>query len=403
MKAVYALTAVALALALLSCYAAFGMYLQLTRLNARISEFSEKMSALEKKIEGLSSSLRSLAENVEASTTKVITIQQNLTAPERVYEAVRDSVVMIRVTVVIETLLGPAYTSAEGSGFIYDGEGHIVTNYHVVEDARKIEVYFLDKTILEGSLVGADPYSDLAVVKVEPSGRVLKPLKLGNSSELRVGQPVIAVGSPFGLSGSLTTGVISQLGRVLRAPGGRLVPNVIQFDAAVNPGNSGGPLLDYSGKVIGVTTAIASRTGEFSGIGFAIPSNLVAKVVEALITVGEYKHPWLGVVGVDVNPEIAEAIGLPKAYGFLITEVAKGSPADEAGVRGGSKTMKLSDGRVIKVGGDVILAVNGVKIIGLADLLAYLEEYTKPGDRVTLTLFREGKLLDVNLELGGFP
>lgn len=398
------MAAVALALALLSSYGALGLYLQLSQVGAGIEGLSDKVAALEEKVDALTSSVKKLSQKEAVVTvTKVVRVGQNLTAPEKVYEMVKDSVVMIRVTVLVETIFGPSYTSKEGSGFVYDEEGHVVTNYHVVEGARKIEVYFLDKSIYEGRLVGADPYSDIAVVKVEAGDRVLKPLRLGNSSQLKVGQPVIAVGSPFGLSGSLTTGVISQLGRVIRAPGGRLVPNVIQFDAAVNPGNSGGPLLDYSGNVIGVTTAIASTTGAFTGIGFAIPSNLVAKVVDALITVGEYKHPWLGVVGVDVTPEIAEVIGLPQAYGFLITDVAKGSPADRAGIRGGSQSLRLSDGSVIKVGGDVIIGVNGVKVISLADLLAYLEEYTRPGDKVTLTLFREGEVVEVEVKLGGFP
>jgi len=402
MRTLYVLVAVALAVALLSGFGAYTVYLELAQLNSRIEVLSDKLTGLEEKFGNLADSLKELAEKTSTAVT-VTKTSQNLTAPELVYEMVKDSVVMVRVTVLVETLFGPSYTSAEGSGFIYDEDGHIITNYHVVEGARKIEVYFLDKTIVEGRLVGTDPYSDLAVIEINPSGRILKPLHLGNSSELKVGQPVIAVGSPFGLSGSLTTGVISQLGRVLRAPGGRLIPNVIQFDAAVNPGNSGGPLLDYSGRVIGVTTAIASTTGAFSGIGFAIPSNIVSKVVKAIITVGEYKHPWLGIAGVDVNPEIAEAVGLPKAYGFLVTNVAENGPAAKAGIRGGTKTVKLSDGRVIKIGGDVILGVNGVRIIGLADLLAYLEEYTNPGDIITLTVFRDGEVVDVKAQLGALP
>lgn len=392
--------ALALAVALLSLYGVLALYTQLESLNSRIFKIDERLRAVNENLLNLSETLKGISR--EENATCVI-VHENLTAPELVYEAVKDSVVMIRVTVLVQGLFGPAYTSSEGSGFIYDELGHIVTNYHVVEGARKIEVYFLDKTILEARLVGVDPYSDLAVIRVKPGKKVLRPLILGNSSELRVGQPVIAVGSPFGLRGTLTTGVISQLGRVLRAPGGRLIPNVIQFDAAVNPGNSGGPLLDYSGRVIGVTTAIASQTGGFVGIGFAIPSNIVSRVVKSLITTGEYKHPWLGIAGVNVNPEIAEAMGMPQAYGFLITEVARGSPADLAGLRAGNETMRLSDGTVVRIGGDVIQGVDDVKVIGIEELLAYLEENIRPGDEITLTVFRNGKQVKIPLKVGAIP
>ena len=395
----YGLAALALILSILSGLGFIALHSQLSSAYNEIQILSQKLDSLNEKILMLDEELRSLTLNQNPGQTYNV----NLTAPERIYDSVKDSVVMIRVIAVVQGFFGPAYASKEGSGFVYDNLGHIVTNYHVIEDAKKIEVYFLDKTILEASLVGSDPYSDLAVIEVKPGKKELKPLVLGDSSELRVGQPVVAVGSPFGLSGSLTQGVISQLGRVLRTPGGRLVPNVIQFDAAVNPGNSGGPLLDYSGRVIGVTTAIASQTGQFSGIGFAIPSNIVRKVVKSLILRGEYKHPWLGILGVNVTPEIAEAMNLPQAYGFLITKVAEGSPADKAGLRAGNQTFRLSDGTVITIGGDVIQGVDGVKVIGIEELLAYLEENVKPGDEITLTIYRAGKKMDISLVVGAFP
>jgi len=234
----------------------------------------------------------------------------------------------------------------------------------------------------------------------------LKPLILGNSSSLRVGQPVIAIGNPYGFAASLTSGVISQLKRCIPSPEGRLIPNVIQFDAAVNPGSSGGPLLDYSGRIIGVTTAIYSETGEFAGIGFAIPSNTVAKVVRSIIETGRYQHPWIGIAGVDVNMEIARIMGLPEARGFLITEVAEGSPAEKAGLRAGTKRVSIRvDGRVreVKVGGDVILAVDEVEIFGIADLLAYLEEHKRPGDAITLSVYRNSEVVKVNITLGAIP
>ncbi len=400
MRTAIVLASAALAVALISSLGVFILVSQLRVLESEIRLLSERVGDLE-------GSLNNLPERTETTVTKTVTElvpRGNLTAPELVYQKVKDSVVMLRITAVVETFLGPSIISKEGSGFIYDQKGHIVTNFHVVEGAERIEVYFLDKSVAEARLVGSDPYSDLAVVRlVDVGGRGLKPLELADSSGLRVGQPVIAVGSPFGLSGTLTTGVISQLGRVLRTPSGRLIPNVIQFDAAVNPGNSGGPLLDYSGRVIGVTTAIASKVGEFSGIGFAIPSNIVRKVVDAIIREGVYRHPWLGIIGIDVNPEIAKVIGIPQAYGFLVTDVAPGGPADKAGIRGGNVTYRLSDGTVIKIGGDVIVGVEDVKVIGISDLLAYLEEYTRPGDAVRLRIFRNGVFMEVEVELGSIP
>ncbi len=399
MRITIALASAALAIALIS---GLGLFI----LTEQVRLFGSEVRLLAQRIEGLEDSIQKLSEKTSVTVTKTVTevvLQGNLTAPELVYQRVKDSVVMLRITAVVDTLLGPSIVSKEGSGFIYDKEGHIVTNFHVVEGAERIEVYFLDKSVAEAELVGSDPYSDLAVLKISVDDRELKPLELADSSGLRVGQPVIAVGSPFGLSGTLTTGVISQLGRVLRTPGGRLIPNVIQFDAAVNPGNSGGPLLDYSGRVIGVTTAIASRVGEFSGIGFAIPSNIVRKVVDTIIREGVYRHPWLGIIGVDVNPEIAQVIGMPQAYGFLITDVAPGGPAEKAGIRGGNRTYRLSDGTVIKIGGDVIVEVEGFKVIGIADLLAYLEEHTQPGDTVRLKIFRNGVFMEVEVQLGSIP
>ncbi|MEM1976984.1 MAG: PDZ domain-containing protein, partial [Nitrososphaerota archaeon] len=219
--------------------------------------------------------------------------------------------------------------------------------------------------------------------------------------------------NPYGFEATLTTGVVSQLGRCVVSPGMRFIPNVIQFDAAVNPGSSGGPLLDYSGKVIGITTAIYAQTGEFSGIGFAIPSNIVAKVAESLIKSGKYQHPWMGIDGVDVNMEVARLMNLPEARGFLITGVASNSPAERAGLRAGASAATISEGSIcgftvysnerIYVGGDVILAVDGLKIFGIADLLAYLEEHKKPGDQITLTIYRDGQLLNLSLTLGAFP
>lgn len=416
MKGLYVLAAVTLSLSLLSLISVMVVY----QLAIHQSDMSQQISNLEMKITGLKedlsralTELRALRASMSQQSQQIVLVQQNLTSPELVYEKVKDSVVMIKARVIVETIFGQRYASSQGSGFVYDVAGYIVTNYHVVEGAVEVEVFFPDKSVYEAVIVGSDPYADIAVLKVDPGDKVLYPLEFANSSLLRVGQPVIAIGNPYGFEATLTTGVVSQLGRCILSPGIRFVPNVIQFDAAVNPGSSGGPLLDYSGKVIGVTTAIYAQKGEFSGIGFAIPSNIVVKIVESLIKTGKYQHPWMGIDGIDVNMEIARLMNLPEARGFLITGVANNSPAERAGLRAGRSTVTISEGSVcgftvysnqrIYIGGDVILAVDGSKIFGLADLLAYLEEHKKPGDQVTLTVYRDGELVNFSLTLGAFP
>ncbi|MCX8187194.1 MAG: trypsin-like peptidase domain-containing protein [Nitrososphaeria archaeon] len=404
MRVVYVLMALSLSISILTCIGLVLVYQRVLDLTTRINQFEEStrqsLASLRVSVENRILDLNRRISEMNLTGVQAMIIKENLTAPEFVYEKVKDSVVLIKATVIVETFFGRTYSSSEGSGFVYDSLGHIVTNYHVIEGAVDVEIFFPDKSIYDAEVIGQDPYADLAVLKINPGNKTLRPLVFGNSSNLRVGQPVIAVGNPFGLAASLTTGVISQLNRVLTAPGGRLIPRVIQFDAAINPGSSGGPLLDYSGNVIGVTTAIASATGEFAGIGFAIPSSIAARVVRSLIEVGKYEHPWMGIAGVDVNMEIARLMNLPKAYGFLITDVTSGSPADKAGLRGGTRLATLSDGSRLKIGGDVILGVDGMEIFGLGDLLAYLEEYKRPGDEITLTIYREGGKMDVKLVLG---
>lgn len=315
-----------------------------------------------------------------------------------IYKLIEPSVV--EITVKSWTSLG-LVSYGKGSGFVYDSTGHIITNHHVIAGADVIEVTFLDGTTLRATLVGSDPYSDLAIVKVEPH-KTLTPVVLGDSSKLYVGETVLAIGNPFGLSGSMTKGIVSQLKRTLPAPGNYLIVGVIQVDAAINPGNSGGPLINLKGEVVGVNTAIASRTGEFAGIGFAIPSNLVRKVVPAIISQGHYSHPWLGISGLDVTPSIAEAMNLPNATGFLITEVLGGSPAAEAGLRGGTETT-IIDGVRIPIGGDVIIGADQIKVRKLLDLLIYLEYQKNVGDPVKLRIIREGREGEITVILGERP
>ena len=319
---------------------------------------------------------------------------------------------------------GISLGSRLGSGFVYDRNGHIVTNYHVIAGGTsegKVQITFLDGSTYNARLIGGDPFSDLAVLQLDgeniPSYKLV-PLPIGDSTTLRVGERVVAIGNPFGLSGSMTEGIVSGLGRMLPsaeqeeelemipsnlAPSaGFLIPDIIQTDAPINPGNSGGPLLNIRGEVIGINTAIFSTTGASAGIGFAIPSNTIKNVIPSLITKGDYQHPYLGIVGVDITPEIAEALGLTEARGFLVTDVSSGSPAQKAGIQGGSSLANVN-GREIAMGGDVILKVDEHTVRKLDDVLTYLEREKKVGEAVQLTILRNGGTENINLTLGPRP
>jgi len=318
---------------------------------------------------------------------------------QKVYALTEKSVVQILNK---QTGLDGLEPTASGSGFIYDKKGNIITNYHVIEEAETIEVTFLDGETVKAVLIGADPYSDLAVLKVETSQEKLKQVTLGNSSELLVGDTIYAVGAPFGLSWSLTKGVVSQIGRTLPTSGGYSVVGVIQVDAAINPGNSGGPLLNSLAEVVGVNTAIQSETGMFSGVGFAISSVLIQKVVPSLIEKGRYDHSWVGIAGSDVTPSIAEKMDLTESRGFLVISVVEDSPAERAGIRSGNKT-EVVDGRNMTLGGDVITHIDNKTVRKLEDLLAYLEYQTEPGDKIILRAIRDGQILDIEVTLGVRP
>ncbi|MEF8880449.1 MAG: trypsin-like peptidase domain-containing protein, partial [Candidatus Nanohaloarchaea archaeon] len=245
---------------------------------------------------------------------------------------------------------------SRASGFVYSKNGHIVTNQHAVEGSSKIEVSFTDGVTKRAEVIGQDPYTDLAVLKVDKSG--LQPLNFSDSTKVRVGQTAIAIGNPFGLDSSMTQGIISQTGRSIRVEGGFSIRNVIQTDAAINPGNSGGPLLNREGKVVGVNTAIETQSGGFQGVGFAIPANTVKRVVPKLISEGEYEHPWIGVRGRDVTPGIAEEMNLQNSSGFLVLEVVNKSPAAQANLKPSTRTVEI-EGNQMLVGGDVIVGMNG--------------------------------------------
>jgi S1-C subfamily serine protease len=307
-----------------------------------------------------------------------------------IYNQLIDSVVLV------QTDLGL------GSGFVYDMKGHIVTNHHVIAGSNTIQVTFLDGNITSATVVGMDIYSDLAIIKVNPEVTTLTPVVLGSSSELTVGAPVAAMGNPFGLSDTLTVGIVSSLERTMEATGGYVIIDIIQIDAAVNPGNSGGPLVNLKGQVVGVNTAIESSTGSFLGIGFAIPSDTVKREIDELIANGDYKHPWLGITAWEVNIAIAEAIGLDKPQGILIAEVTSGSPAELSGLRGGDET-RVVDGREITLGGDVITEVAGLPVRTTADIIVYMERNVSPGDTAELGIIRDGKELSLTVTVGERP
>ncbi|MBM2852752.1 MAG: trypsin [Candidatus Nitrosotenuis sp.] len=285
-----------------------------------------------------------------------------------------------------------------GSGFVYDKLGHIITNNHVVDGAKAVDVRFVDGNIYSANVIGTDPFNDIAVLQIidDYSDEQLNPLTLADSSLLDVGQQVIAIGNPFGLSDTMTTGIISQMGRLLPNQGsGYSIPNVIQTDAAINPGNSGGPLLSMNGQVIGINTAIQSTTGEFSGIGFAVPSNTIKRILPSLIEKGAYAHPWLGVSGTSLVPDIAQKMGLAKNYkGVFVTTIVKDGPAAKAGIQEASYNINQE----IK-GGDVITALDGYVVRDIDDLILYLSENKSVGDKVILQINRNGIIIELTATL----
>ncbi len=295
-----------------------------------------------------------------------------------------------------------ATTNGVGSGFVFDKNGHIITNAHVVENSDKIVVTFLDGRSYNAEMIGIDPSTDISVIRVDADSSLLKPLLIGDSSNLKVGMQVAAIGNPFGLSGSMTSGIVSALGRLLPQESGFSIPDVIQTDAAINPGNSGGPLLNSRGEVVGINTAIQSATGEFTGVGFAIPSNTIAKIVPKLISDGTYHHPWVGIAGRDINPDLAKVLHLTDARGFLIVNVVEGSPADKAGLKGSSETKEI-DGIEYLIGGDVVLSVDGNVVRKIDDILIHLQRYKSVGDEMVLEILRDGRVTNIVVKLDERP
>jgi 2-alkenal reductase len=290
----------------------------------------------------------------------------------------------------------------QGSGFVYDAQGHIITNNHVVEGADTLQVSFSDGSVQTATLVGRDPYADLAVIKVPTLPADARPLPLAHSDDLRVGQIVVALGSPFGLPGSMTSGIISGLGRALPLGDAPFrLPDVIQTDAAINPGNSGGPLLDLNGRVIGVNTAIESPSGAFAGVGFAVSADQVARVAPVLIREGRYRYPWMGAELLTLTPPLARELGLEADHGVLVGSVTAGGPAEQAGLRGGGAAQEVR-GQVVRVGGDVITAVDGAPVRSSDEVIrAVLARQV--GERLELTIVRDGREQRITVTLGERP
>jgi len=340
--------------------------------------------------------------------TPVVEVSRALTVVETaddslvgLYERVNPSVVNITVYTSQNGQVAPL---GQGSGFVYDNAGHIITNAHVAQDANQIDVAFSDGSISAATVVGLDLNSDLAVLTVEKLPEGVGPLPLGDMSELAVGQSVVAVGNPFGLDGTLTRGIISALGRNIPALNQFLIPQSIQTDAAINPGNSGGPLLNMKGEVIGVNAQIETGgiSNSNSGVGFAIPVNIIQRVVPDLVEKGKTEWSWMGVVGGDLTPTLVSAMSLPVERGAYISQIAPGGPSESIGLKGSSGEESV-DGRAVEVGGDVIIAVNDQKVASFDDLLVYIALNTRPGDKVTLTIVRDGQTKEVGLTLAGRP
>jgi len=327
----------------------------------------------------------------------------------QLYQRVRPSVVNISVTKMMSiedtpSDEGESYIDiTEGSGFIYDSAGYIVTNHHVIEGALDIQVTLFSGEELPAEVVGSDLYSDLAVLKVEAPAELLPPVELGDSDQVQVGQRAIAIGNPFGFQHTVTAGFVSSVGRVIQQETGYSIPYMIQTDAAINPGNSGGPLLDSRGRVIGVNTLLYSQTGTSAGVGFAIPVNLVKRVVPALISQGYYEHAWLGVSGISLNRRVAEAADLPYTRGALVETVMPDSPAEKAGLRGGTHAVEVPGYlEPVLIGGDIITAFDGYPINSFDDLISRLEN-ASPGQTVTLTVMRDDKPMRIKVTLGRRP
>ena len=378
----------------------FGYLICYSTTSGDVDDLQNQVTSLQKQLAQLQST-----QNQNSQNTTVLIEEENVSVSE-IYAQVADSVVVIRGMVFSGySIFGrQVYSQIQGSGFVYNftGEAVVVTNNHVISDTINITVTFSNGNAYPAEVLGSDPYAELAVLSVEAPQDEYVPLEIASSSNLQVGDPVMVVGTPYGLAGSMSTGFVSALGRTLTAEttGGYVIANVIQTTAPLNPGNSGGPVLNYQGQVVGIATAIVEDS---QGLGFAIPSNTILREISDLVSKGSYDdHPWLGVSGTDMSYEIAEEMGIDVTYGWLIASVTSGGPADDAGLKGGTEQIQINNELVV-VGGDIIIAINGARITSIDAMSAYLEEYTLPGETINITIIRDNQTDNVALELESRP
>jgi S1-C subfamily serine protease len=365
-----------------------GYAVSYSTLNGRMNDLQSQLSALP-------------SQNVTyAPVENVSYFLDNNVSLSKLYNQVKESVVVVQGQVVQYDFFGrPYYSQIQGSGFVYNSTGRIVvvTNYHVVERAINVTVTFVNGDAYSATVLGSDPYADLAVLSTSAPQDELKPLMIISSSTLEVGDPVVAVGNPYGLAGSMTTGIVSALGRTISetTTGGYPIASAIQTSTPINPGNSGGPLLSYHGEVVGITTAIVSDS---QGLGFAIPSSSILREISSLVTNGSYnQHPWLGATGTDMTYDIAQTMGTNATYGWLVATVTSNN-----GLHGGTKQVTV-DGSVVTIGGDIIVKVGEQRIVNLDDLSTYLEEHTLPGQTINLTIVRSNETTPLSVTLGTRP
>ena len=333
-------------------------------------------------------------EITEAATTDVLDAEEQNNIS--VYQKNLSAVVNITSrAVTFDFFYGLVPQEGQGTGFIIDKEGHILTNYHVVAEARQVEVTLSNRKKYRATIVGTDRPHDLAIIQIKATN--LTPVTLGDSRNLRVGQKVYAIGNPFGLSGTMTRGIVSSI-RPVQEPDGMRIDEAIQTDAAINPGNSGGPLLNWHGEVIGINTMIASSVGQSAGIGFAIPINTAKAVLNDLVTLGRVRRPALGVKTIPLDPELADQMGLSIDYGLLIVQAIQGGSADRVGLRGGTERAYLGN-MPIMLGGDVIVAIDGEKVDNQQDLAQVMNNH-RAGDTVRISIYRNKKKMDVSVTLG---
>jgi S1-C subfamily serine protease len=362
------------------------------------STISGRINELQNQITNLQS-----AQNVVNQNNTYI-LGENVSLPQ-LYAQVKDSVVVIRGIIVQYDIFRRAYyTQVQGSGFVYNFTGQmvVITNYHVVQGAINITVTFINGNGYTATVLGSDPYAELSVLSANAPESEYQPLQIVDSSTLSVGDSLIAVGSPYELAGSMTTGIVSALGRTITEDmsGSYPIANVIQTSTPINPGNSGGPLLNYQGQVVGITTAIVSDS---QGLGFAIPSSTVLREISSLVADGSYnKHPTIGASGTDMTYEIAKTMNVDVTYGWLVAQVTSGGPADTAGLRGGTQQVTVA-GQAVIIGGDIIIAINGTRITNIDDLSTYLEEHTLPGQTINVTIMRSNQKMTLAIVLGTRP